>query len=308
MYANLLELPLNATDFMRIVVGIVFGLVILGALASIVLNHANIFVSRLTGKPSPQDAFKERVRLAGGFATFMFALAVNEWLVSAAAIFIGGLLIAPEKFLLLLAAILRSDPKSTGSIASEITRMSSKEIQEKLDEDADDLDDNQPPSAPTASAPVESAPPSHLKSDEIRDRVRAIESKIFNLLKSKLSAGYTIEPYAAVKTPSRVLQYDAVITEKNTKQIRAAVEVKYQKAMSANHIRELLLRSERLLSEEYFVLFIVVFSSHSENSFESLIDLRYQFIHRNQNAGLSYFISKGSTIAPLNDDDIDRLV
>jgi hypothetical protein len=291
-------------------------LLALGSLLSIAMNRAHrSFCRWRKRKMLPPDTSKQRIRLVGGFIVLMFALATNQWSVSLAAIFIGGLIIAPTWFQLLLAAILRTDGEHAASIARDfIAKMRHSDIDQKWDEDAEDAageddDDHSPrgsgPAAPSSGDTQADQSATTSPHSELVDKVKRIEESFFTILKDR--SAYQVEPYSVVKDGVHAYEYDAVIIDEDTGKIRTAVEIKYQKNMNPRRVSELLDRMKPLQSDKYFMLFIIVFESYTQRSLRETLKLREHQLKSRKDIGISLYAFSDGSLEPLNDEDLRRL-
>lgn len=99
----------------------------------------------------------DAAHLLGGLIILLFALATNNAWVQWVSLFIGGLLIASENFLMHLAAVFRSAKEGVPSILDNWRKLSGSEIEakqllelEEQDEDAEDDDSNKGDDGPSS--------------------------------------------------------------------------------------------------------------------------------------------------------------
>jgi hypothetical protein len=307
---ELIKLPLSPTDFLRLVTAPFFALIILGALLSIPMSYMHAAYCRWRGKPAPRDVFRDRVRLAGGFTVLLFALVVNNGFVSTAATFIGGLLIAGERFLLLLAGILAGG-KNAGRIVTQIAKMSAREIKAKLDEDTDDDEnDGGNPPPPAGPAPWGGAPAARPRtSASSRDKVKRIEEQVFSILSQHISSDYDLETYATVRQGSRVSSYDALILDRNSGGIQLAIEIKYQRAMSVSRTMQLLSNAKKLVPDGYGLLLVIVFGNHDKEIFEQIGKLTKETTGLRGKLGVAFYLAdEDGSLKVLDDYDLVKMI
>jgi hypothetical protein len=310
-----LQLPISPDNALRLGAAAIFGLAMLGAFVSIPLSYLRATYCRLRKRPAPRDVFTERVRLAGGLAVLLFATVMNNMPVSTAAVFIGGLLIAPERFLLLLAAILRSKGKDAAKIADGIIKMPTSAIQKKLDDEAKDAeDDDEPPTSGPAggAAPHQPAQKAARRSGDrtangYYDNVVQAENRVIDLISNQLEPQFRLQPYSEVIEGTESRQYDAVVIDQLTMAIRSAVEIKYRRKATSHSMQALLSNAERHLSAAFFVKLIIVCEEYEPSLRDRLTKLKIEFEKKNPTMGVAFYVFEDNDITPFISDNMSNL-
>lgn len=301
-------------QFLRLCAAAFFASLVLGALLSVTGNRLHRAYCRLRRRPVPADVYGDRVRLAGGFAAFLFATIVNQQFVSSAAVIIGGLLIAPERFLLVLTAILRTNGKHVADIAIGVIKMKPGEIRDKWKEDADDSDDDNNKKPPRGQGPAQSGRVNGTVANEPHgsmqpatiNKVMNIERDAIALLKSLSS--YHIESYSVAKSGGLDYGYDAIALDTSTGSIRAVIEIKYQRQLNEEKTRELIKSLDSRLSDNFSLLIILILESYKSNDSHKISALRNSVQKVRGNCGIAVYRLDHGMLAPVDEDDIKRLL
>jgi hypothetical protein len=171
-------------------------------------------------------------KIIGGLAVFSVALISREWVVILVSLFIGGLIIASEKFLQSLAAILRTDsdvmPDTLAALqAVDITVASEEEVEEEKEKEEKD--------------------PQRVTSTRISfDHIKKVEEKVINFLIEKYNTHFTpnlkLENKYGQIIIDGVIHHSADSGKLNIDNVLGLAEVKYIHNPESNFNFELIVK------------------------------------------------------------------
>lgn len=182
------------------------------------------------------DEVRTFQKILGGLAVFVVALVANNAFVYIASVFIGGLIIASENFLLLLAAILRSKdiPAAISALGSiKTSKASQKEIEDKIKTEEITIEEEIPPEISATEIYKSSNP----KVNERLKRVAMVEELVNIYLKKKFGDRYL--EHRKLTTSKGSIITDGVVININRK-IKYIVEIKYITEKSFPRIKYIL--------------------------------------------------------------------
>lgn len=241
-------------------------------------------------------------KVIGGLGVFIVAIVSDNTTIYIVALFIGGLLIASERFLLFLASIFRAESKDISNIASKFKDLTEIEIEKKREREAKALKKSlvsEPTSKKTSQNPF-------IIGD--KELIKRYEAKILREIKFAVmpSSSYTVRYYVEVKDGPRNKQYDAVVVKKNTDSIKYAFEIKFIGPMNIQKVKEFLSQTAPLLSSnKYKTIFTIVFTDYDYNIAQEMLNLRQKQIQNHPEYGVAYFYIRDEQLDVLNDEDIE---
>ncbi len=255
-------------------------------------------------KGDKDDSLK---KVIGGLGVFTVAIVSNNSYIYVLALFIGGLLIASERFLLFLASIFKAESRDISGIASKFESLTEKQIDEKREKEIQTL-------RSFKGATVYNQKGVAVRLQPIPDgkeMVKKYENELLAKIKGILiysGAGLAVREYVAVKDGERNKQYDAIIVARNTDIIKVAFEIKFLGEMSLQKTENYFSDDiKNIVSEKYKTIFMIVFTNYDYNIAQELLRFRENQLQKHLEYAIAYFYIKDNRLVSLNDEDVERL-
>ena len=285
------QTPLDPTDAAR-----------LAATAFTILILTSAFLRLIFFGDERNDVYK---KILGGFSVFLIALIANNDWIYLISLFIGGLLIASEKFLFFLASVFRAEGTQIADIVSDYVRpLTQTEIKAKQGEEvARPLASSQSKSqrTPTSSLTLRE------RAKKMRNRIAITEREVLAKIDNSmpLSSNFLLREYVAINDNGTDKRFDAAVLSRDTQQILFAFEIRLLNRMRAANVTRFFANlAPHYLSANFQVHFILVFTNLDQDEWPALKAAREEFI-ASHNAGVSFYRLKDGQLEELLTDDID---
>lgn len=253
-------------------------------------------------------------KVLGGLSVLLVAIIADNAWIYFLALFIAGLLIASERFMLLLAAVFNSDRTNVHKIPSywqEEKSYSEQELVETIEESsgereiAKDTPDN--PEGKDDTSSKDAAEDKRERFKAYIQKISDIESMALSKLRDRTNYKYQLKESVAVKLNDVTIKYDAIFVEPETNTIKGAFEVKYFASMKGANIKAYLgNRARKFLSSEYKVGFIIVFNGYDHGELNQILDTVRAFEDSASNAFVAIYQNEGKKLTPLYEASIKR--
>lgn len=308
---HLFEGPFNATDFLRFIAIVLFGgIIILSFIYGTLLGW-------LFKKQDPKNDFhKEPTKVIGGLSVLLVALIANTPVIYGIALFIGGLLIASEKFMINLAAIFNSDRKNVHKISDHWTEATPSQIEEKQEREAEEnaiVEEAQDKSGNKKNTPSQN-PGEIIRSvtNHGLDKIKNIEALTLSYFRKKVSNQHNkslIEYVDSRDTDTeRRRIYDAIVID-GSNNVTFGIEIRY-----IDTIRPILLRTstkkaiERMKSIHFPLLVAVTYQdegSFSPKNFKDYI----AYIHETyDDVGIVFYKVSDGKLKAVEESDLEKML
>lgn len=297
------QLPMQPLDFLRAVVVLLFGTIIL---VSFVYGTLTGIFRRIIGKPKmPNDEIqKEPTKIIGGLSILMVALIANETFIYFVALLIGGLLIASERFMINLAAIFNSDRQNVYKISDKWADASAIQVEHKQAQEAEQLLKSEPTTTTGKAKKVED------EDTQFRGKLFAIkeaDSALMTYLESNPSfSSVTFRRYVNFGS----ITYDAIAIDPVSDVINFGIEVRYLSVFSQSNVRSTVRRLSERYSNNGFPLVItfVISGRHAPK----LMDVKslYKWCEdRYKNTQIAFYsLNEDGKLAVINEDNFVELL
>lgn len=312
-----LNYPLTVDDFLKLVVGLLFCAVIF---LSFLYGTIPYWVrtlkqhrQKISSPASMGELQKEPTKIIGGLAILLIALVSNNTWIYAIALFIGGLLIASERFMVSLAAIFNSSRDNVAQIPQlwheplnrlEIENKQQEEAVTELKEETKDID------AQTKEVNQKHSPTINYR--EVLEKIRNYEAEVIRKIEQKLiTKSIIIKPYVRL-TPSLGVRasviLDAVgIDPQNKDKPIFGIEVKYFTSFRKQSLERSIRIAENISSEAKMpILLAIVFEKDIIFDKEKTSRYTHGLLH---NVGIVYYqADSNGEVKPLDDGALNRLM
>jgi hypothetical protein len=245
-----------------------------------------------------RDLFK---KILGGLTVFLIAIISKNPYIYFTALFIGGLLIASEQFLLLLASLMRAKSSDISKIAEKFPQLSPTEIKEKREDDIK----------------IQLNKPIKLESKEKVEKlgiaIEIVERSILRMLKLKVlfNSGILFREYIRTNIDQKVIVFDGIIVEKNSEKIIDAFEIKLLKNMETKGVERVMETYKSLLKIIPYELHVIfVFQEYDHEAAQKLLTVRKKYKNMFSNLRVSYYKLEDksySKFEDINTEDIEDL-
>ena len=255
-------------------------------------------------------------KILGGLSVLMVAIIADNAWIYFLSFFIAGLLIASERFMLLLAAVFNSDRTNVHKIPSywqeeeksydeqELVETIENSVQEGVDSSEETSQEVTDVDAQNARE-AEEAKKERLK--QYVQKISDIESRALRVLKKRADYKYQLKSSVAVKVDDLTVKYDAIYVEADTNRIVGAFEVKYFPAMKNMNVKAYLgNRAKRYLSTEYKVGFIFVFNSYDYDELNQILKSVEEFEKINPESFVAIYQSEDQSLTPLYETSLKK--
>ena len=269
------------------------------------------FITFFKSLPTPEN---ELAKIIGGLSLLCVAIiASNPWMY-ALAFFISGLLIASERFMVVLAAILNSDRKNVHKIppffnlgATEIEEKHTEEAEESLTSQAEEA---QPTSTGMESLPEEKDPESARKRlDEKLDQIKRTEKHLLNNFERNLAHTFAIDKvvlrrYVRIKTDLGTIAYDALLTEPLTHKILLGVEIMHLNSMRLSQSKKAIEQAIRKYKAEFPLLISVIFTDYDPSVAAQLVKFKNLIKKNSPDIGIIIYQMADGKVTTITDEDL----
>ncbi len=193
-------------------------------------------------------------KIIGGLAVFIIALAANKTSIYFLSIFIGGLIIASENFMMFLAAVMKTDSTRIAETVTALntTKASKEEMFDKIQREQEEIKIER---AVVVPEPYKSTSESSI---ERLEKIKKIEGLVHSYLKKRFSDKYQIQMKLSNSMGEAIV--DGIIL--NTRnEVGKIVEIKFITEKSYNALRFILsnfVRKLKALNIKKRLLVIIV--------------------------------------------------
>ncbi len=204
-------------------------------------------------------------KVVGGFSVFIIAILANYWVVYLLSIFVGGLIIASEQFMMFIAAILKSDGTKIPETvkAFSVQSATKEEMEKKVKKEVSELEDPLVSDGSREATIFDTNEPryklgSSEKMNERTKKIREVTEKVHSLLANKY--GSTYRKNVKVKYGDKSAILDAIIQTRKGK-VQKVVEIKLVTAKSFSNLKWIVVRFIKKLAKIGLtapLLFVVV--------------------------------------------------
>ncbi|MBL8160000.1 hypothetical protein JNJ66_06095 [Candidatus Saccharibacteria bacterium] len=301
------------------------------AIALLGLTALLAFLAGLLAGVLGKDREHRLFKISGGTMILMVAVVANHESVYLTGLFIGGLLIASENFMLFLAAVLNSNHEGVSKIAYNWRKMSQDNVrarqeleaeraagdEDKDDQDSDDDasdggggDDNGQLTDENADSGKRDTPAQSTPRTVTPKSIDEVEKLVLVELHRQIDPqSQFIEQHVQVENRNGPVQYDAVIIENETNKIILAVEVKFQTVINPSRVeRTLELIAQKYLTPDYPILIVFVFSRYAHSEARQLLDIKEKFNQQYPSSGVSFYTLDKGHLKSINKTDMKRLL
>ena len=300
-------MPENATEVGKLCVTLLLSIVILFSFIKL------LFIGRLYSNSS-SNKFKlvqqDLVRLVGGSAVFLVAIvASNPWIYFVSFL-IGGLLVASEQFMILLAGVLSSDRKNVFKIIKYVSELSRDEIAERVQTEAQEVvreeekmkksSDENKPSAVLPKDELKEVSNEHRDTkkpdsvgdlDNIKKTILFFERAVAKRVESRVVTWYyTVKRNVRIVDTAGIAHvHDIVILGENNK-LFATAEIKLVGSMNLNFVKKIVERfNTDAQSPEVRKVLIFGFRNYDFDETNKLLEYRKQMKAWDKSIGIVYY-------------------
>jgi hypothetical protein len=284
-------------------------------------------------------AQQDLVRLIGACIVFLIAIiASNPWIYFVS-FFIGGLLVASERFMILLAGVLSSDRKNVYKIIEHANELSRDEVAERVEIEARELvqseidrdekdtelnkseesNDGIEDEVSTLDKPVPIIRSNNIKEtdvklDKARSSVQLFEQAVYKKIEDIffLSTQVIKQNVRLIGKNGAARVYDvAVLSEENL--LYATAEMKYIGRMSLGQVKRIMDKAEvESPANDVKKIYIFGFNNYDYNVTNELLEYRKKMKLWDSSIGLVYFnVLEGDSgkyeLDPINVSDLNML-
>lgn len=303
-----ISIPLSADDAVTFYALFILGTIIIFCFLILALMY---LVAFFKSKPSPEN---ELTKIIGGLSLlFVAIIAANTW-IYVLAFFISGLLIASERFMVVLAAILNSDRKNVHKIPS-FFNLGPTEIEEKHTEEAEDSLSNQAEETLSTSSGMESSiqdrnPESDRKRfNEKLDQIKKTEKYLLNNFERNLANDFgrekvALRRYVRIKTDLGPIAYDAILAEPQTHKILLGVEITHLNSMRLTQSKRAIEQAIRKYKAEFPLLISVIFTDYDPGVAAQLVKFKNLIRKNSPDIGIIVYQMVDGKVSTINDEDL----
>lgn len=250
---NLIKTPMDTFEFLAMSVSVIFAFISILAFFGLILTYIlhKMRRSKLRKNELPQESGKFYTnvesglgKIIGGVTILLFALATGNGYIQFASLFIGGLLIASERFLVHLAGIFKSKSDKVADVVNSygVESLSTEEIRLKVSQEIEEANEQDPCEA-TDEGGSNSAeklakgdsrlmmPIDTSKQEDrpvfLRELYKKAEDLIFSEVRSRLYYREHLQKFIKLKiSPTQSVTPDAVVLRRDTNEVVSVIEVK----------------------------------------------------------------------------------
>lgn len=317
---QLVTLPLSPSEFLRFtIVGLFGAIIVVSFLYGIMFS----WISRLIHAPRNSPAKNEHIselereptKIIGGLGVFIIALLANNPYIYAISLFIGGLLIASEKFMIHLAAIFNSSRERVADISKQwgIEDLDRDEIKQKQESDAEEViakGEAARPQKETVKMTKKNVENSLKEYHKVIQELQKLEAKVFKKIESRISTNSVVlKPYVRVRINDATYAFDAIGQDILSKKILFGLEFKYYSYLHLRSIERLVDRVRPIAHVSNFPIYLViVFEEIHKDLLDRIQNTTKEERLENKNIGLVYYqLDKDRNLKLVNDVRLSEL-
>lgn len=255
-------------------------------------------------------------KILGGLAVLIVAIIAHNGWIYFLSFFIAGLLIASERFMLLLAAVFNSDRTNVHKIPSywheDQKLYDEQDLVDTFEESAEENITIEPSRDKKQSKDKDVKPQETKEEKKERfkkyvEKISDIEARVLRILKARSDFRFLVKNNVTVKVGEKTVQYDAIYVEQETNRIQGAFEIKYFPIMRAMNVKAYLgNRAKKYIADEFKVGFIIVFNTYDHDELDKILETVEEFENTHQNAFVTIYQNEPQSLTTLYETSLKR--